>query len=397
MKKQRTMYLQNIVFLLLFCSNSIPLTAQSNKGQLSIYFPNTITGYVVLEAWGRTIEGIKYRDVLDSAKIENGKYTYHFPLKNVVNATPVFCRIVNEKAPQGKYLSVYNPFTGLKNKDFRLDGCDMVIRVTPELSNDKGWVGIMGGSQENDLMMQMIVTHFPPGTIKQSHIPHYMDMSRGCIYDFNIIRQHPTSHQLLNEILSERHSYTLDSLELALSLFSPDVLQSENGEKLKEFVRTQRQLKQNSIIERFLFYDAKGESYDFNRCMDGKRLGLVVFWASWCGPCRAEIPELIKLHQKYGKQVAFISLTVDTNKKAWLKASKQQPVNWPSLSNFSPTGDTQKSEKLFSPAWIPSFLLFNKQGEILVNSLSGEEMGEDKRKNISATDIEFYLKKHLKQ
>lgn len=93
----------------------------------------------------------------------------------------------------------------------------------------------------------------------------------------------------------------------------------------------------------------------------------VDFWASWCAPCRKELPKSLKLQKKYGEKVAFVYLSMDLDEKEWKIACDKE-----SLSGFKYNFMTMGFKKSVALSGvkiqgIPHYLIFDKSGK-LVNS-----------------------------
>ena len=97
---------------------------------------------------------------------------------------------------------------------------------------------------------------------------------------------------------------------------------------------------------------------------------LVDFWASWCGPCRAEIPNLIAAHNKY-KDKGFTVLGVAVNDKpeATLKAINDDGIPYPQILNSQ-----HIASSVYGIDAIPQIILFAPDGTILARDLRGEEI-----------------------
>lgn len=359
---------------------------QEYKGRLTIYFPNkSIEGSVVLYS---------YNTPIDSALVKDGKYTYRYThTKDETNMaiSPYFC------PKGGKYqdISVRNPYINARYVGIYLDNKDIVIRVDSFISKNSSWVGTIGGSVETDLSFQLMSPMLELKYCPRMHASLYRATLQSPINNFDIIRDNPSSMIVLSNINSERNYYTLDSLSLAYSLFDKSVQQSEKGKSLKSFIENQKKFTSVGLSKSFQFYDVQGKSYNFEQFIDKKKIGLMVFWASWCGPCIAEIPVLAELYKKYKDKVAFVSLTVDKDREKWMKALKAHPMDWLTLSGFSKDGKKNTTNEIFDPSWIPCFLLVDKDGQILVDQQKGKEVGVDQKRKIEITELEDLIKKYL--
>jgi len=100
---------------------------------------------------------------------------------------------------------------------------------------------------------------------------------------------------------------------------------------------------------------------------------LIDFWASWCGPCRAEMPTVVKayadFHQK-GFEVVGVSL--DNDKDAWVKAIADLKMPWPQMSDLK--GWDCEGAQLYNVRSIPSNVLVDQQGKIVAKDLRGEQL-----------------------
>jgi thiol-disulfide isomerase/thioredoxin len=109
-----------------------------------------------------------------------------------------------------------------------------------------------------------------------------------------------------------------------------------------------------------------------------KNFVLLDFWASWCGPCIAGIPELKKVYDKYSeKGFMIISVSLDTDSNRWLNAvNKYELKAWPQI--LSMQSDTDKIALMYNVEEIPHFILIDKQGKIMANwrSLGKEQFIE---------------------
>jgi thiol-disulfide isomerase/thioredoxin len=150
--------------------------------------------------------------------------------------------------------------------------------------------------------------------------------------------------------------------------FSPEAQNSYYGQILK------RELFPKKFTgETPLFTVNNGEKdVSFADLAKGKKIIVIDFWASWCGPCRKEIPELKKIYEKFSsKGFEIISISIDDNKSAWQKAMEQEKMKWP---NFLDEKKTIREK--FNIRAIPATFMVDETGKIILENFRSAELAQ---------------------
>lgn len=101
---------------------------------------------------------------------------------------------------------------------------------------------------------------------------------------------------------------------------------------------------------------------------------LIDFWASWCGPCRKENPNVVKLYQKYAdKGFTVLSVSLDKDKNAWLEAIKRDNLSWPNHVSDLKAWSNEAAQQ-YRVTGIPFTVLVDKEGKIINTNLRGAEL-----------------------
>lgn len=125
----------------------------------------------------------------------------------------------------------------------------------------------------------------------------------------------------------------------------------------------------------FEMADVEGNMHKLSEYIAANEVTLVDFWASWCGPCRAEMPAVKAAYEAYkDKGFGIIGVSLDNNKEAWVKAIADLGVEWPQISDLQ--GWNCAGAKLYGVNSIPATVLVAKDGTILAKNLRGEAIQE---------------------
>lgn len=117
--------------------------------------------------------------------------------------------------------------------------------------------------------------------------------------------------------------------------------------------------------------DADGKMHRISDLVGKGKWVLVDFWASWCGPCRAEMPNVLEAYNKYhAKGFEIVGVSFDQKKEAWVKAVEQLKMPWLQISDLK--GWKCAAAPIYKVDGIPDNILIDPQGKIIDRALRGK-------------------------
>ena len=137
-----------------------------------------------------------------------------------------------------------------------------------------------------------------------------------------------------------------------------------------------RQLAVTAVGQKFADFEVPAADGSMQKLSDyvGKgKVTLVDFWASWCGPCRAEIPKLQALKAKYGDKFDVLDVAVWDNPDDTRKAMEQMEITWPVIIG---TEQLNQPTDLYGIKGIPHIIIFGPDGTILSRGLTGDDLAK---------------------
>ena len=119
--------------------------------------------------------------------------------------------------------------------------------------------------------------------------------------------------------------------------------------------------------------DPNGKAMKVSDYVGKNKYVLIDFWASWCGPCRAEMPTVVEAYTKYhDKGFEVVGVSLDNDKGAWVKAIADLQMPWPQMSDLK--GWESEACAVYHVQAIPANVLIDEKGDIIAKDLRGEDL-----------------------
>ena len=140
---------------------------------------------------------------------------------------------------------------------------------------------------------------------------------------------------------------------------------------LKEHIATIEKTEVGQKFIDFAMNTPEGKEVKLSDFISQNKYTLIDFWASWCGPCRREMPNLVEAYAQYkGKNFEIVGVSLDQDAAAWKESIKKLNMTWPQMSDLKFW--QSEGAQLYAVNSIPHTVLIDGDGTIIARGLHGE-------------------------
>ena len=355
-------------FVYFIAAGALALVACNNEPSYKI--SGTVEGaedgkvVYLLEAKGR--EQIK----LDSAVVTNGTFTFSGRQDSAVY------RVLNIQVSEGvRYLLDFYLENGNINAKLGKEST-----ITGTLNNDAyqafkdGYNGLM--KEYRDLQMKFrtdsTLTEEQKEDIKKQLSGANDKMGE---FFYNAVEANITNAVGANLFPNSYYNFSLEQQKALLAKMPEATL---NDARIQRIVKQIETLEKTAVGQKFIDFsmpDPEGKTVKLSDIISKNKYTLIDFWASWCGPCRAEMPNVIAAYNEYNKKgFAIVGVSLDNDEAKWKNAIKEMKMPWAHMSDLK--GWQCEGAALYGVNSIPATVLVDQEGTIIERNLRGEAIKE---------------------
>lgn len=209
-----------------------------------------------------------------------------------------------------------------------------------------------------ELMEQVNVLYESVGTIQE---------------DF--IKENPASYVAPYFLSRIQYGKELEEMEALVNKLDSKLETVQTVIDLRAHIAKLKSVATGQIAPDFTQNDIEGNAVKFSDIYSKNELTLLDFWASWCGPCRRENPNVVAVYNDYkDKGFSVFGVSLDKDKGKWLEAIEKDNLTWDHVSDLAYWSNA--AAKMYAINSIPSNLLIDKSGKIVAKNKKEEELRE---------------------
>jgi peroxiredoxin len=320
--------------------------------------------------------------ITDSATIQNGKFTFTGTVDE-----PAYSRMVFDPEGKGKMMVQNNGdrlYFYLGNETYKMAIKDSLStsKITGSAMHDSytkyireigsDFMSIIDGANKEFASVKQDApdANEQYAAIREKYEAKFETRREK---EFAFAQNNPNSIFSIDALKDVANKRKLSEIEPVFLKLSKEVRQLASARELEARILADKMIKIGSKAPDFAQPDMDGKMVKVSDFLG--QYVLIDFWASWCGPCRAENPHLVKAYEKYKpKGLEILAVSIDDNKgrDAWLKAVEDDGLPWVHVADLK--GWSNDAAVLYGVRGVPQNYLIDPTGNIVAVNLRGEKL-----------------------